>query len=112
MLNKIPLKISLLQLGALVHSFNAISTLPINSREVKVARSILDKVVIKLKKKHIEEDYKANLFTKKKKINFSFEFYEAHYLENFIAIVDVFPMNDYDRNVLRFIRSELNQKLA
>lgn len=109
---KITLKMSLRQLGSLVYSFNSIAKIPANKREIKVARSILDKVVIKIKKKHIEEEYKSTLFTQKKKINFSFEFAEAHYLEYFLAIVEEFPMNEYDHNVIRFIRSELNQKLA
>lgn len=109
---KIALKLSLQQLGSLVYSFNHIAKIPITDRKVKVARSCLDKIVIKLKKKHAEEDYKSNLFTPKKKINFSLEFHEAHYLENYLVIVDEYAMNDYDRNVLRFIRNDLNQKLA
>lgn len=109
---KITLKLSLLQLGALVHSFNCIGHIPVKSRDVKVARSILDKVVIKLKKKHVEESYKQTLFSPKKKMNFSLEYHEAHYLEYFTTIVEQFAMSDYDRNVIRFIRSELNQKLS
>ena len=109
---KIALKISLQQLGALVYSFNHIAKIPLTERKVKVARSCLDRVVIKLKKKHAEEDYKTNLFTPKKKINFTMEYHEAHYLENYLIIVDDYAMSEYDRNVLRYIRSELNQKLA
>ena len=40
------------------------------------------------------------------------EFHEAHYLEFFLVIVDDYAMSDYDRNVIRFVRSELNQKLT
>jgi hypothetical protein len=109
---KIALKLSLMQLGALVYSFNAIAKIPVTDRNKKVARSILDKVVIKIKKKHVEEDYKATLFTQKKKITFTLEFYEAHYLEYYLIIVDDYAMNDYDKNVLRFIRNNLNQKLT
>jgi len=47
---KIPLKLSSKQLGVLVHSFNALPHLPNKERDIKVARSILDKVAIKLKK--------------------------------------------------------------
>jgi len=112
MLMKIALKISLQQLGALVYSFNHIATIPVTDRKVKVARSCLDDIVIKLKKKHAEEDYKRTLFSPKKKINFSLKYHEAHYLENYLIIVDDFAMSEYDRNVLLFIRSELNQKLA
>lgn len=112
MLTKIPLKVSLQQLGSLVYSFNHISAIPITDRQVKVARSCLDKIVIKLKKKHVEEAYKSNLFTPKKKLNFTLEFYEAHYLEHYLIIVDEFALSEYDRNVLRFIRNQLNQKLV
>lgn len=109
---KIPLKLSPQQLGVLVHSFNALPHLPNKERDVKVARSILDKVVVKLKKKYVEIDYNQTLFSKKKKTNLTLEFYEAHYLEQFTVIIDDFPMSDYDRNVIRYIRHNLNQQLA
>lgn len=109
---KITVKISLQQLEALVQSFNHIAAIPLMNREQKVRRSCLDRIVIKLKKKHVEEAYKANLFTSKKKLTFSMEFDEAHFLENFLTIIDEFPLNDYDRNVLMAIRHDLNQKLA
>ena len=109
---KIPLKLSSNQLGVLVHSFNALPHLPNKERDVKVARSILDKVAIKLKKKYVEIDHNKTLFSKEKKINLSIEFYEAHYLEQFTIIIDDYPMSEYDRNVIRFIRNNLNQKLA
>ncbi len=112
MLAKITLKLSPQQLGALVHSFNAVGHIPIDNREVKVARSILDKVIVKLKKKHVEIAWNQTLFSKKKKTTLSLEFYEAHYLEYFVSIFDSFPMSDYDRNVIRYIRNDLNQKLA
>ena len=111
-MSKISLKVSLQQLGSVVHSFNHIAKIPLTDRNIKVARSCLDKVVIKLKKKHIEEDYKRTLFSPKKKISFSMEFYEAHYLEYYLIIVDDFAMSEYDRNVLRFIRGSLNQQLS
>jgi len=109
---KIPLKLSPHQLGVLVHSFNALAQMPAKDREVKVARSILDKVVVKLKKKYVEIDWNQTLFSQKKKTNLTLEFYEAHYLEQFVTIIDAFPMSEYDRNVIRYIRSNLNQKLA
>lgn len=109
---KIPIKISLQQLGSLVYSFNHIVAIPVTDREEKVRRSCLDPIIIKLKKKHVDEAYKANIFTPKKKLSFSMEFHEAHYLEKFLIIIDEFPLNEYDRNVLRFIRHDLNQKLA
>jgi len=109
---KVAIKISLQQLGSLVYSFNHIAKVPVTDREEKVRRSCLDKIVIKLKKKHVEESYKANIFSQKKKLNFTMEFHEAYFLEKFLIIVDEFAMCEYDRNVLRFIRHDLNQKLA
>jgi hypothetical protein len=109
---KVAIKISLQQLGSLVYSFNHIAKIPVTDQEEKVRRSCLDPIIIKLKKKHVEEAYKSNLFTPKKKLAFSMEFHEAYYLEKFLIIIDEFPLNEYDRNVLRFIRHELNQKLA
>jgi hypothetical protein len=109
---KVDLKLSLDQLGSLVFSFNHIAKMPLTDRKVKVARSCLDDIVIKLKKKHVEEAYKKTLFAPKKKHTFSLKYHEAHYLEYYLIIVDDYAMNDYDRNVLRFIRNNLNQKLA
>lgn len=109
---KVAIKISLQQLGSLVYSFNHIAKIPVTDREEKVRRSCLDKIVIKLKKKYVEEAYKANIFSQKKKLNFTMEFHEAYFLEKFLIIVDEYAMCEYDRNVLRFIRHDLNQKLA
>lgn len=109
---KVVIKISLQQLGSLVYSFNHIAKIPVTDREEKVRRSCLDKIVIKLKKKHVEEQYKANIFSQKKKLTFTMEFHEAYFLEKFLIIVDEYAMNEYDKNVLRFIRHDLNQKTA
>lgn len=109
---KIDFHLSSQQLNALVFSFNALTKIPVNNRDVKVARSILDKVVVKFKKKLIEVQASETLFTKKKKYKFSLEYYEAHYLEQFVTIMDQFPMNEYDRNVLHLIKTWLNQKLT
>jgi hypothetical protein len=54
----------------------------------------------------------ANLFTKDKKHTFTLEYFEAHFLEQFTILTDEHPLNDYDRNVIRFIQSSLNQQLA
>ncbi len=110
----IELKLSKSQLNTLVFTFNSLSNIPTNSRDVKVARSILDKLVLKFRKKYLEVESQPTFFTKKKvkKYTFSLEYHEAHYLENFVTIMDAFPMNEYDRNVLRFIKTGLNQQLA
>jgi len=108
----VTLKLSEKQLGALVFSFNEIPKTTSKERIVKVARSVLDKVALKLRKKQLEVQAESNLFNKDKKYCFSLELVEAHFLEQFISIMDAFPMCDYDRNALRQIASTLNQKLA
>ncbi len=110
---KIDLRLSAKQLNTLVFSFNTLTDIPTNSRDVRVSRSILDKVMLKFRKKHAEvHNAHATFFSKPKKYKFSLEYYEAHYLENFAKIMDEYPMNDYDRNVLRLIKTNLNQQLA
>jgi len=110
---KVNLKISPQQLNALVHQFPKPPYTPEKSREIKVARSVLDKVIVKFEKKQIEQNRQtATLFTKQKKMSFSLEYFEAHFLEKFIEAVEGFPMSEYDRNVLRYIKATLSQKLA
>lgn len=110
---KIDVKLSAKQLNALVFSFNSLGHIPTNSRDIKVARSILDKLVLKFRKKLLEvQSVNTTLFSKPKKYKFSLEYYEAHFLENFLTIMEDFPMNEYDRNVLRLIKTNLNQQLA
>ena len=111
---KLELKLSKSQLNTLVFSFNTLNHIPENERDVKVARSILDKMVLKFRKKYIDAEHEPVLYTsrKPKKYKFSLEYYEAHYLEKFVIILEDFPMNDYDRNVLRLIKTNLNQQLA
>ena len=111
-MSKIKLKISEKQLNSLVYSFDFLGHTPNKDRSVKVARSVLDKVILKFKKKQLEVQMGANLFTKTKKHLFTLEYFEAHYLEQFTILTDEHPLNDYDRNVIRFIQSSLNQQLA
>lgn len=111
---KINLKLSHSQLNSLVYCFDSLKTvLSVETRDVKVSRFILEKVALKIKKKHLESQIaQATLFTKKKKISFSLEYYEAHFLEIFLNIVAHHPLSVYDRNVVRFIQNNLNQQLA
>jgi len=109
---KIKLKISEKQLNALVYCFGFLDNKPTKKREVKVARSVLDKVILKFKKKQLEVQIGATLFTKDKKHVFTLEIFEAHYLEQFAILVDSHPLNVYDRTVMQFIRNNLNQQLA
>lgn len=109
---KVKLKISEKHLNSLVYSFGFLDHFPNKDREVKVARSVLDKVILKMKKKQLEVQMAGNLFTKAKRHNFTLEYYEAHYLEQFTILTAEHPLNDYDRNVIRFVQSTLNQQLA
>lgn len=110
---KISLKLTHRQLNTLVHHFGILDTPPIKDRNAKVARSVLNKVVIRFKKKKIDVDSNQTLFSPKgKQISFPLEYYEAHYLETFCQICDAFPMSEYDRNALQSIVRHLNQQLA
>lgn len=108
---KVKLKISEKHLNSLVYTFGFLDHVPHKDRSVKVARSVLDKVILKFKKKQLEVQMGANLFTRGKKHNFTLEYFEAHYLEQFTILTDQHPLSDYDRNVIRFIQSTLNQQL-
>jgi hypothetical protein len=109
---KIKLRLSESQLNALVSTFAYLSEYPINNRKVRVARSVLDKVVLKFQKKHLEVKLTANLFNLKKRYSFSFEYHEAHYLEEFVNIAQTFCKDTYTLNVLRQIKSTINQQLT
>ncbi|MES2238884.1 MAG: hypothetical protein V4497_01365 [Bacteroidota bacterium] len=109
---KIKLSISEKQLNALVYCFKFLDKTPTKKREIKVARSVLDKVVLKFAKKQLEVQQGSNLFTKNKKHSFSLEIVEAHYLEQFTVLIEHHPLSDYDRNVILQIQSTLNQQLA
>lgn len=109
---KVKLKISEKHLNSLVYSFGFLDHFPNKDREVKVARSVLDKVILKFKKKQLEVQMAGSLFTKDKRHVFTLEYFEAHYLEQFTILTDDHPMSVYDRNVIRFIQSTLNQQLA
>lgn len=111
-MTKIKLKISERQINALVYCFGFLDRKPTKVRSEKVARSVVDKVAIKFKKKQVEIQQGSNLFTKNKNHSFSLEIVEAHYLEQFTILVDEHPLNDYDRSAIRQIRGTLNQQLA
>lgn len=109
---KIKIKITAKQLGVLVFHFKTLGKEPSKERNVRVARSVLDRVALKMAKKQLETDQQPTLFSKVKHITFSLEYFEGHFLETFLLLLDDHPMNDYDRNVIRLVRSHLNQKLA
>lgn len=113
MLMKAELKLSIKQIGVVVYAYDSfVKQGQGKSREAKVARSILDKTVIRFKKKQLEQSFAPTLFEKPKKFKFSLEIYEAHYLEQFVIVMENYPLSEYDRNVLQLIKSGLNQQLS
>lgn len=110
---KTSLKLSMKQIGVIVFAYDLFVKQHANkTREAKVARSILDKTVIRFKKKQLDKSFEPTLFEKPKKFNFPLEIFEAHYLEQFAMLIENHPMSDYDRNVLGYIKTTLNQQLA
>lgn len=110
---KIELKLSARQLNTVVYCFSTIQLVYSKERKHRVAKSILDEIIIKLKKKHVEvENQENNLFAKKKDTKFTFKVYEADCLEQYLLMVENTPLNDYDRNAIRLIINKLNQQLA
>ncbi len=110
---KTALKLSIKQIGVVVFAYESfVKQHHTKTREAKVARSILDKTIIRLKKKLLDQTFAPQLFQKPKKFNFSLEIFEAHYLEQFVMLMENYPMSEYDKNVLMFIKSNLNQQLA
>lgn len=76
-------------------------------------KSILVELAIKIEKKHVEvKSHTKTLFSKPKKPKFTFKYYEADALENFLLIAENEPLNEYDRNVVRYIIHKLNQQLS
>jgi hypothetical protein len=109
---KVKLKISEKQISALVYAFDQASKAPVKGRIAKVAKSVLDKVVLKVKTKqlHIKQD--SNLFNTKEKHAFSLELVEAHFLEQYLVSMSEFPMCEYDKNAIIQISATINQQLA
>lgn len=109
----IKLKLTAKHLGSLVYILKELPQTPTKDRTEKVARSVISKVSLKVQKKHLEVQHeKLDLFNKPKAYSFSLELVEAHFLEQYTLHMSNYPLNDYDRNAIRFIQSTLNQKLA
>jgi hypothetical protein len=111
-MKKIKLQLSEKQLSALVLVFKEIPKTSPNERNARIARSVLDKIALKFQKKQLEVQQESNLFNTNKKFSFSLELVEAHFLEQYTAVMVEYPATDYDRNALRLIQSTLNQQLA
>lgn len=112
---QIKLELSHRQLGSVVYCLQQLPKVNTETRDTKVAKSVLSDLALKFEKKNLEQSYKAHdLFTKKKvkKINFTLKMVEAHFLEIYVQMMESFPLNEYDRNVLLYLKNNLNQKLA
>lgn len=109
---KVKLKLSAKQISALVYSFDQASKAPVKGRIAKVAKSVLDKVVLKVKTKQLQVDQNSNLFNSKEKFDLSMELVEAHFLEQYLVSMRDFPMCEYDKNAINQISATINQKLA
>lgn len=109
---KVKLKISAKQISALVYCLDQVSKAPVKGRIAKVAKSVLDKVIVKIKTKQLQVQLKPNYFSSKVKFDFSLELVEAHFLEQYLISMTTYPMSDYDKNVINQISATLNQQLA
>lgn len=110
---KVELKLTPRQLNSIVYCFNNVNLVYAKERRHRVAKSILDEIIIKMKKKHVElESQISTLFTKKKDTKFSFKYHEADCLEQYLISIQETPLNEYDRNVVGLLISKLNQQLA
>jgi len=99
---KIKIEITIGQLEAVIDAFQCLTLTPFNNRKLLVARNIIDLLSIKLLKKMISKRHEKKPFT------MSFEYYEAHYLEEFLLTVTRLEPNHDQQSVI----NKLNQKLA
>lgn len=112
-MKKIEIQLSARQLNTLVYFFNLIGYTYPKTMEEKATKSILDEVIVKIKKKHIDVESSVNtIFSKPKKPKFTFKYHEAYSLEKYILFVETQALNDYDRNVALYIKTKLNQQLV
>jgi hypothetical protein len=112
-MKKIQIELTARQLNTLVYCFTFINHVYPKERSQKVLKSILEKLMLRIKKKHLEvESSIQTLFSKPKKSKFTFEYYEGDCLEQYLLIIENNIFNDYDRNAILFIKNKLNQQLA
>lgn len=109
---KVKLKITEKQISALVYVFDQASKAPVKGRIAKIAKSVLDKVVLKFKTKQLQVQQKSNLFNDKEKYPFALELVEAHFLEQYLVSMSDYPMCEYDKNAINQIAATINQQLA
>ncbi len=108
----ITIKVSIKQLQLLVEIFGNLSPELLYTRKIRVSKSILDKVKIRVTKLYIDWESKIDLFNSKQKISLKLEYFEAHYLEELINISFVFINDTFTENAALGLQNDLNQKLA
>ena len=111
-MNPIKIQLSARQLNTIAFSFNYLKSIHPVSPSDKTARSILLELSLKFQKKNLEIVQKQTLFSNKIKTNFTLKYHEAFYLEYFLNLITNLATNEYDRNVINFVKSNLNQKLV
>lgn len=106
------LKLSAKQLSVLVYCFQKSGSTAGQTKEEKFTWSILNEIILKVQKKYLEFTSSQNLFNAKKKYTFKLTYYQAFILEKFLVTFQHTPLNDYDRNVINFMISQLNKQLT
>lgn len=109
---KVKLKLTEKQISAVVNTFTQSSREPAKERIAKVAKSVLDKVVLNFKTKQLKVQISSTLFNSNEKFTFSLELVEAHFLEQYLFSIQDFTMSEYDKNAINQIIAILNQQLA
>jgi len=99
---KIKIEITYNELSATTQSFLNLSQDPLQHTKVKLSRSVLEEVIPKLLKKELSKRHDKGVFV------LSLKYYEAHYLHEFLQVVNILE-NDH---FLQCMINKLNQKLA
>jgi len=105
-MDKIKVELDTMQLGVINEMLLLINIPCIETREIKVHKSILNVISKKLLKKAI------NKHSRFKKFHISFEVYEADTLEKTMNNYKSFPLGVYEFNVVSIISQTLNQALS
>lgn len=115
MLMKIDLHPTFKHLGVLVFMFQQYypTSTPFDaSRDVKVTRSVLDNVVMRIRKKYMAEEGRHNYRPKGKHFKIPLEYHEAFVLLGFLDMVATMQLGEYDKNVVNMLRRHLDEKLT
>jgi hypothetical protein len=113
---KIELKLIPTHILALAGALDHLSRVHPCSQSQRIVQSVMNLLVTRVHKKRVEISNVSNLFNQKKKIKVPLEYFEAAYLEIYLAMIienpNQFELSEYDKNALLSIVNELNQKLA